>query len=68
MLLAGFDRFDVVIDDVSVVAVATFDLRSDYRRDLLRRPGRPSAAREALGGGWNVVYLDNDRARHWSSL
>jgi len=68
MLLAGFGRFDVVIDDVGVITVATFDLRADYRRDLLRRPGRSSAAREALGGVWNVVYLDNDGARHWSSL
>jgi len=64
----GIGKRDVVIEHSGVVAVATLDLSAYDRRDLLRRPGRASSTREALCGGGDVVYLDQDGSGHVALL
>jgi hypothetical protein len=68
MVLTRLRCLHVVVQDASVVAVAALQFGADDGRDLLRRPGRASSSREALGTGWDVVNFDDDRTGHDPSL
>ena len=68
MLRAHVVCVDVAVQTCGVVAEAALDLGADDRRDLLRRPGRASTAREAVGGCGDVEDLDDDGLSHVAPL